>query len=136
MTPTYRATFSGDYKNVPLARNAVASFARICGFSAEEVDDIRLATGEAIANAVEHGRGPRISAFSVRCSFAEDELTIEVRDNGDGFEDDATPEIDPGNGDSRGFGIFLMRRLMDRVNFEKSGTLVRLSRRHHHGVTS
>ena len=53
MPPTYRATFSGDYKNVPLARNAVASFARVCGFSQDEVDDIRLATGEAIANAVE-----------------------------------------------------------------------------------
>lgn len=136
VTPTYRATFSGDYKNVPLARNAVASFARICGFSAEEVDDIRLATGEAIANAVEHGRNPRQSGFSVRCSFAEEELTIEVRDNGEGFDDETSMQIDPDDGATRGFGIFLMRRLMDRVNFEKSGTLVRLSRRHHHGITN
>jgi len=133
--PTYRATFSGDYKNVPLARNAVASFARVCGFSQDEVDDIRLATGEAIANAVEHGRNPKVAGFSVRCIFAEDELNIEVRDNGEGFDDDDVP-AEPLDEKTRGFGIFLMRRLMDNVNFEKSGTLVRLTRRHHHGIVS
>ena len=130
LTPTYRATFSGDYRNVPLARNAVASFARICGFSNAEVDDIRLATGEAIANAVEHGRNPKQSGFSVRCMFLDEELTIEIRDNGEGFEDDEKSQLDLLDERTRGFGIFLMRRLMDRVNFDKRGTLVRLTRRH------
>lgn len=133
MIPTYRATFSGDYRNVPLARNAVASFARICGFSDDEVADIRVATGEALSNAVEHGRSERAqNGFSVRCTFSDEELTIEVRDNGEGF---APESIEQQNNladePTRGFGIFLMKRLMDRVNFERHGTLVRLTRRHH-----
>src|SRR5271166_4259038 len=59
VTPTYHAAFSGNRRNVPLARNAIASFARICGFSHDEVEDIRLASGEALNNAVEHGHANR-----------------------------------------------------------------------------
>ncbi len=130
MTPNFRATFSGERRNVPLARNAIAGFARICGFSSEEIADIRIASGEALSNAVEHGFSHRSSGFSVRCSFDDDEkLTIEVRDNGDGFLPPsvlvpaATEEPD-----DRGFGILLMRRLMDGVQFDRNGTCVRLTR--------
>jgi serine/threonine-protein kinase RsbW len=129
MTPNFRAAFSGERRNVPLARNAIAGFARICGFTLEEIADIRIASGEALSNAVEHGHNRRSSGFSVRCSFDDDELTIEIRDNGDGFlatstiASSETPEES-----ERGFGILLMRRLMDRVSFEKNGTCVRLTR--------
>ena len=127
VNPHYRAAFSGEPRNVPLARNAIASFARICGFSRNEVDDIRLAAGEALSNAVEHGRHEKVSGFSIRCAFIDGELTIEIRDNGEGFEPamDATPLEQR----DRGFGIFLMRRLMDGVRFDKNGTCVRLVRR-------
>jgi serine/threonine-protein kinase RsbW len=129
VSPNYRATFSGEHRNVPLARNAVARFAQLCGFSREEVDDIRLAAGEALSNAVEHGRSSRSSGFSVRCVFEDDELTIEIRDNGLGFSPDHDDPV-PVEERNRGFGIFLMHRLMDRVNFESNGTCVRLVRRH------
>jgi serine/threonine-protein kinase RsbW len=129
VTPTYRAVFTGDRKNVPLARNAIARFAGLCGFSPDEVADIRLAAGEALSNAVEHGQASRSSGFSVRCTFEDDQITIEIRDNGSGFaidihEDDALEHRE------RGFGIFLMRRLMDSVRFERNGTAVRLMRHH------
>jgi len=119
VTPTYRAAFSGDRRNVPLARNAIASFARICGFTRAEVEDIRLAVGEALNNAVEHGHTDRASGFSVLCTFADGEMTIDVRDSGGGFTQDHP-----------GFGMLLMRRLMDSVRYERGGTRVRLSRRH------
>jgi serine/threonine-protein kinase RsbW len=120
MTPNFRAAFSGQSRNVPLARNAIAGFARICGFSPEEVTDIRIASGEALNNAVEHGQTSKSSGFSVSCSFDEDQLTIEIRDNGDGFAEEP----------KQGFGILLMRRLMDRVQFDHNGTCVRLTTRH------
>ena len=130
MTPNFRAAFSGERRNVPLARNAIAGFARICGFSNDEVADIRVASGEALSNAVEHGRTRRSSGFSVRCSFDDDErLTIEIRDNGDGFLPMGTALPIDVEGRDRGFGILLMRRLMDGVQFERNGTLVRLTRR-------
>lgn len=131
MTPNFRATFSGERKNVPLARNAIAGFARICGFSTEEIADIRIASGEALSNAVEHGFSHRSSGFSVRCSFDDDEkLTIEIRDNGDGFLPPNTlvPAATTEEPDDRGFGILLMHRLMDGVQFDRNGTCVRLTR--------
>jgi serine/threonine-protein kinase RsbW len=128
MNPNYRAAFTGESRNVPLARNAIASFARICGFSKDEVADIRLAAGEALSNAVEHGRNERQPGFSVRCSFDDGELMIEIRDNGEGFELQPTTEI-PIEQRERGFGIFLMCRLMDGVRFDNNGSCVRLVRR-------
>ncbi|HTX57553.1 MAG TPA: ATP-binding protein [Candidatus Acidoferrales bacterium] len=129
MTPNFRAAFSGERRNVPLARNAIAGFARICGFSNEEIADIRVASGEALSNAVEHGRARHSSGFSVRCSFDDDRLTIEIRDNGDGFLPPATLVApSPFDESERGYGILLMRRLMDGVQFERNGTLVRLVR--------
>jgi serine/threonine-protein kinase RsbW len=130
VSPIYRAAFTGDRRNVPLARNAIAGFARVCGFSAEEVYDIRLASGEAISNAVEHGQTLRSHGFSVRCTFFEDELTIEIRDSGEGFSLEGKFDETPINERARGFGIFLMRRLMDGVHFDRGGTCVRLTRRH------
>jgi serine/threonine-protein kinase RsbW len=130
VSPTYRAAFTGNRRNVPLARSAIASFASICGFSTEEVGDIRVAAGEALSNAVEHGRTTRSSGFSVRCSFVENELIIEIRDNGEGFSLDGKYDDTPIEQRTRGFGIFLMRRLMDGVQFDKNGTCVRLIRRH------
>jgi anti-sigma regulatory factor (Ser/Thr protein kinase) len=118
MTPNFRAAFSGQHRNVPLARNAIVGFARLCGFAPDEIDDIRVASGEALLNAVEHGKTHRSNGFSVRCSFEEDELTIEIRDNGDGFFGEPEGE----------YGMLLMRRLMDRVQFEANGTCVRLIR--------
>jgi serine/threonine-protein kinase RsbW len=129
MTPNFRAAFSGERRNVPLARNAIAGFARICGFSSEEIADIRIASGEALSNAVEHGYNHRSSGFSVRCSFDDEALTIEIRDNGDGFLPPSAPVSNATTEETeRGFGILLMRRLMDRVSFEHNGTCVRLTR--------
>jgi anti-sigma regulatory factor (Ser/Thr protein kinase) len=101
----------------------------MCGFSESEVADIRLAAGEAFSNAVEHGRSARSSGFAVTCQFADGMLTIDVRDSGSGFQppEDA-PCAAPGER-ARGYGILLMRRLMDSVVFSSGGKLVRMTRR-------
>ncbi|HEY5340033.1 MAG TPA: ATP-binding protein [Candidatus Aquilonibacter sp.] len=129
MTPNFRASFSGERKNVPLARNAIATFARICGFATDDVADIKLAAGEALSNAVEHGHARRSSGFSVSCTMGDEELRIEIRDNGDGFLPDGVRSAGSIEERNRGFGILLMRRLMDGVQFDHNGTCVRLYRR-------
>lgn len=127
----YRADYSNDTKNVALARKGVAGFAGACGFSEADIADIRLAAGEALSNAVEHGNAPLAGGFTVECGFDGESLSIEIRDSGQGF---STP---PASAQSvvpdqrgRGFGIFLMRRLMDDVAFTRNGTIVRMVRRY------
>jgi anti-sigma regulatory factor (Ser/Thr protein kinase) len=128
LIPTYRATFTNEARNVALARNAISSFARLCGFDEDAASDIKLAAGEALSNASEYGRGRRNGGFTVVCSFDDTELRVEIQDSGEGFDapqdaDDIAPDER-----NRGFGIFIMRRLMDSVTFARNGTRVRLVR--------
>lgn len=125
----YHAVYASDIHNVALARRAIAGFAAECGFSDEEVSDIRLAAGEALSNAVEHGSETRARRVVVACTFADDELSIEIQDSGNGFtEPSDRSNVEPDDR-GRGFGIFLMRRLMDEVSFARNGAVVRLVRR-------
>ena len=128
MTKRYRAAYSSDVSNVALARRAVAEFAVACGFSEDDVSDIRLAAGEALSNAVEHGRETPRRRIVVECSFRNDLLSIEIRDSGSGFAEPLDREKVEPDDRGRGFGIFLMRRLMDKVSFARNGRVVRLVR--------
>jgi serine/threonine-protein kinase RsbW len=130
VTTHYRATFTSDPRNVALARKSIAGFASVCGFTETEVADIRLAAGEALSNAVEHGRGMRSSGFSVACSYDNEQLVVEVRDSGAGFVSPVEVGTIEPDERGRGFGIFLMRRLMDDVSFARNGTAVRMMRKH------
>lgn len=116
-----------------MARRGVAGFAGACGFSESEIADIRLAAGEALSNAVEHGGRVRSTGFTVECSFDGEELSIEIRDSGLGFLAPQPQTAVQPDQRGRGFGIFLMRRLMDEVAFIRNGTIVRLVRRHSNG---
>ncbi len=130
MKKQYRATYPSDIKNVAVARLGIAEFAAECGFPNDTISDIRLAAGEALSNAVEHGSMKPGRKITVVCVFDGVELSIEVRDRGIGFaEPSDRSNVQPGHR-ARGFGIFLMRRLMDEVSFARNGTVVRLVRRH------
>jgi serine/threonine-protein kinase RsbW len=125
----YRAAFASDIRNVAAARQGVAGFAASCGFCEAEVSDIRLAAGEALSNAVEHGSPSARRKIVVLCTFDGRALSIEIQDHGRGFiEPSERPIVEPDDR-GRGFGIFLMRRLMDEVTFACNGSVVRMIRR-------
>ncbi|MDQ2680317.1 MAG: ATP-binding protein [Candidatus Eremiobacteraeota bacterium] len=127
MPANYVATYTSDPKNVATARNAVASFAHLCGFPDDVVCDIRLAAGEALSNAAEHGRGARGGGFTVRCWFEDETVFIEVQDSGGGFSE--APSASGPDHRGRGFGISIMRRLMNSISFSHNGTRIRLTKR-------
>lgn len=97
---------------------AITRFANLCGFSTEQQADIATAAGEAIIAAAEHSRAKRGGGFSVRCTFEEKELRIEIQSSGDAQSRD--------NG---GFGTIIMRRLMNEISYSRGGTRVRLVKR-------
>lgn len=129
MSGRYSATYRSEPRNVAVARTAVANFARSCGFDGIEVGEIEMAAGEALSNAAEHGLRREGGSFTVRCSCRGDEIVIEVRDTGRGFQPrepggpskDALP--------SRGFGLTIMRAFMNEIAYSQNGTVVRLVRR-------
>lgn len=85
----------------------------------QTADDVVLACGEAIDNALEHGTPP----ISVNINVGTDEvLSIIVRDTGNWRVSAAVPP--------RGLGLPIMMALMDNVSVDTThGTAIRLSRR-------
>jgi serine phosphatase RsbU (regulator of sigma subunit) len=80
--------------------------------AAQVRDDVITAVGEACANVVEHAYGP--SGGSMHLTGIRDDGTVQltVRDAGRWRERKTR----------RGFGLSLMRRVMDRVEFDRSTT--------------
>lgn len=100
-----------------------------CGDPAE----IRLAMREALNNALRHGNkmdpNKKIQ-FSYSCN-PQQGLWVMIRDEGGGFNPDAVPDpTQPENLDrTGGRGVFLMRNLMDEVEFRDGGREVQMRRR-------
>jgi serine/threonine-protein kinase RsbW len=90
--------------------------------------DLEIAIREALANAAFHGnRSSDSKTVFLRCYAVPSRgVLVVVRDQGPGFEPDDVP--DPRQEDRlmlhHGRGIFLMRRLLDQVEYRKSGTEV------------
>ncbi|HTV75169.1 MAG TPA: ATP-binding protein [Candidatus Acidoferrales bacterium] len=123
--PRYHAEFSNAYESVGRARHALVHFARYAGLSGVALQDFETAMGEALANAVEYG-GP---SFTVSARLTNGVLNVELADGGKGFQGwSETERARPPSGAPRGFGIFLMRALMDRVEYSEGGSRLRLSK--------
>ena len=118
-------------------REQVCELITPLGFTESAVFDIRVALGEALANAVRHGSpdGGQTDVV-VRVIAYDDRAVLEIVDFGPGF--DGTPSESRDVYAPGGRGITFMRALTDRVDFEKpeaGGTLVRLVK-HRGGGTS
>jgi anti-sigma regulatory factor (Ser/Thr protein kinase) len=126
MTGEFRARFPNTRRAAAFARRSLIAHIAGYGYPDPELSDIETAVGEALANAAEHGRRAE-SQFEVRVRVERDMLVIEVQDDGAGF---ASPALEsrPAHDSPRGFGIYLMRRLMDKVEFNAGGTCVRLAK--------
>ena len=120
--------FPLDVNRLSAVRDEVSELVAPLGFSESAVFDIKVALGEALANALRHGK-PDSGEFDVGLAIDayEDRVVLEVSDNGPGFDGSPVSTDDlyaPG-----GRGIMFMRALMDQVEFlpaKGSGTVVRL----------
>jgi serine/threonine-protein kinase RsbW len=107
-----------------VAMDCSASLARFMGFSADRIDDLKTAVSEACMNAIEHGNRLRPDArVTVTMNFENDVFVIAVRDEGEGMLDlPKKPDIEQKieqKETPRGLGIFLMKQLMDQVEFNE-----------------
>lgn len=107
-----------------VAMGSAAAFAKSIGFLDDRIEGLKTAVAEACINAVQHGNKGRPDArVVVTMSFRDDVLHVSVLDEGDGFKQPPkNPDIvrimnnlDP----PVGFGVFLMKRLMDEFDYRK-----------------
>jgi serine/threonine-protein kinase RsbW len=100
------------------------------GFDEDRRTDLAVALSEALSNAAVHGHGlDSRRRVAVTVEVEPGRAVVEVTDRGRGF--DAGGVGDPTEDErkllSGGRGIFLMRRLVDRVEYNESGNTVRLT---------
>ena len=95
--------------------------------------EIELALREALVNAIVHGNHNDLRKrvyVNCRCT-TEGQVSITVEDEGNGFGHEIVP--DPTSPDNRlrthGRGIYLIRTLMDEVDFERVGSVVHMLKR-------
>ncbi len=108
-----------------IVRGGLAAFAKNAGFSPPRVEDLKTAVSEACINAIQHGnKGNPDAQVIVSVTFKDGILGISVFDEGDGLKEEPkdpdivriVDDLEP----AVGFGVFLMKRLMDGVEFRKA----------------
>ncbi|MEE8186936.1 MAG: ATP-binding protein [Nitrososphaerales archaeon] len=116
-----------------VAMNFAASAAKDMGLSDERIEDLKTSVSEACLNAIEHGNKMDASMkVGVILDVEEMNLHVTVQDAGDEIGPVETPNIDDkveGRSGRRGWGIFLIKNLVDELKFENTpegGNLVRM----------
>ncbi|MEW5808767.1 MAG: SpoIIE family protein phosphatase [Actinomycetota bacterium] len=127
-TAPLELTFPAHAEHLARVRTALRDWLQRAGVGADQVVDILVATGEAVANAIEHGHRDRPGGtVALRAIAAAGRIRVTISDTGDWKVPEAVP--DP----VRGRGVALMRLLMDdiTVDHDDAGTTVQLSARIH-----
>lgn len=83
---------------------------------------LNLALAEGFTNAVRHAHQalPRETTIDIELALWSDRLEIRIWDRGKPFDPDALEEPLPGTLQEGGYGWFLLRRLADRVVYERA----------------
>ncbi len=107
-----------------VAMECSASVAKKMGFTEDRIEDLKTAVAEACLNAIEHGNKMDANIkVGVTLTVEESKLQVSVKDQGKGVDQVLAPSIEnkvAGKDKQRGWGIFLIKSLVDEVSFEPS----------------
>ena len=113
-----------DSTSVPLARSVVAAALDSLGTTDECRYDVQLAVAEACSNVVRHAEAA--DKFEITIMLDDKACTIEVTDDGPGFDPAGVPA--PTASSETGRGLRIMRLVTDRFELRRragGGTVVR-----------
>ncbi len=86
-----------------------------------QIYPLNLALAEGFSNAVRHAHRdlPAETVVEIDLAFWDDWLELRVWDQGPPFDPDILKEPEPGTLRKGGYGWFLLRRLADRVSYDR-----------------
>ena len=119
-----------DEVSVPLTRRTVAAMLEQTGIDSDCLSEVKVALSEACTNVLDHaGRG---GAYRVVIALTNDQLTMDVTDDGPGFADHQPRPDMPDPMCDRGRGAALIAALTDDAHFDtvtSGGATVHMSKR-------
>ncbi len=112
--------FEADFKNVDIARASLQGITADCfGKDTERASDITMAANEAMNNAVEHTGSTTVK---VEVAWNDKVLSVFVISDGPPFDPVAAvaelKQEDILERDEGGYGLYLIRELVDRFEYE------------------
>jgi serine/threonine-protein kinase RsbW len=121
---------SSERDAVPPTVERILNHVAPAGLSDSQTANLAIALSEALANAAIHGNHldpDRTVTVTVRIMAGEEAL-IDIRDSGSGFDHEGVcdPTEEPRVLLPGGRGVFLMRHLVDRLEYNRTGNRVRL----------
>lgn len=134
--PEWSETFSfpAELRMMASVRSRIAELVAPLGLSESSQFDLKVAVGEALANAIRHGSPQGTDdEVAVMVTAYPDRIVVGVSDSGCGFDGMSTPDTDIYAPSGR--GVLFMRALADSVEFGRSdcgGTRVELVKRREH----
>jgi serine/threonine-protein kinase RsbW len=117
-------SFPSDVNELSKAELLVDKICQTLSVNDDFYGNVLIAVTEAVNNAIKHGNKNDVSKHvQIRVSDAEGVFSIEVKDQGLGFDFNNLPDpTSPENLEKEnGRGIFLMKSLADKVEFENEG---------------
>lgn len=131
------------YSYLRMIRQSVLDMCARAGMSEFKAAQLEMAVDEACANVIEHSYGgeagaqgnPNHPGLRINLMQCRDRIVVEVFDRGRGFDFEGQPTVDPDAyidaERQRGLGMFIIRRFVDDVTYERatsSGNCLRLSK--------
>ena len=115
-------TIPSDLRLLSLARAFVEAICQVAGLDEMQTHQVVLAADEATNNVMRHAHhGKPDAPIQIRCRLLPDGIEIHLIDEGQPFNLDAVPHLDPAELRPGGRGVFLMRRLMDELSCQPRG---------------
>lgn len=125
---TLNITSTSD--NIRLVERLVEDVCDVFNVNEDNYGNILIAVTEAVNNAIYHGNnGNPDKRIKIGFESGEKNIRFSVADEGKGFDFDNLPDpTDPLNlGKPHGRGVFLMKNLADKVEFNNNGQEVMLT---------
>lgn len=120
---------SSDTQNIRLVERVIDDVCEQYKVNEDRYGNILIAVTEAVNNAITHGNhnNPEKSV-TIAYSIDPSSITFSISDEGNGFDYKNLPDpTAPENIDKiNGRGIFLMKNLSDKIEFDENGKQVQL----------
>ncbi len=121
---------SSSSENIRLVERLVEDVCDVFNINEDNYGNILIAVTEAVNNAIYHGnKGNPEKNIKIGFESKDKEIKFSVTDEGNGFDFNNLPDpTDPINIDKpNGRGVFLMKHLADKIEFNNNGQEVLLT---------
>jgi serine/threonine-protein kinase RsbW len=123
MKVSLRLILPAKLENLEKLIESVSGCARELGFDQKRVSEIELAAEEALINIINYSYPERPGEIEINCKLDGCSFIIELIDAGIPFDVTSLPDPDiTADIDDRkigGLGVFLLKRVMDRVDYRR-----------------